>query len=111
MCKLIVFFLCLFPLSSFSATPKKILNIQHWKALTGSQVYFVHVPNLPILDVRVIFSAGSVYDGKQEGIASLTNSMMGEGTDIQNANQIAKTFDNIEVKPNRKKFIFYSSLI
>jgi len=86
----------LFCVSVFAAAPsKKVVDIQHWKTKNGAAVYFVRAPNLPMLDIRVVFSAGSAYDGKNYGLASLTNSMIGEGTKTQDANQIAKAFDNI----------------
>lgn len=93
--KILISFLCVFSLTAFSAAPKKILNIQHWKTSAGGSVYFVSISNLPMLDVRVIFSAGSAYDGKTLGVASLTNDMIGEGTTTQSADKIAKTFDDI----------------
>src|SRR5262245_18098808 len=82
----------------FSSIPKPGINIQYWKTTKGTGVYFVPVRSLPMVDVRVIFAAGSVYDGTTPGIASLTNNMIGQGTATQNANQIAESFDNLGTK-------------
>jgi zinc protease len=46
----------------------------------GVPVYFVERNNLPIVDIAVIFSAGSVRDGSKWGIANLTQQMMGHET-------------------------------
>lgn len=96
--KLIIALFCLMSSSAFSLTPKTRINIQYWKTTKGTPVYFVSVRSLPMLDVRVIFAAGSVYDGNNPGLAFLTNSMIGEGTTTENANQIANSFDNLGAK-------------
>jgi zinc protease len=84
-----------FVVSSALAAAKPIINIQHWKTKTGVNVYFVSAPEIPMLDVNVIFRAGSAYDGKNYGIASFANSMIDEGTRHYDANQIATAFDNV----------------
>lgn len=81
--------------ASAETSKQKVMDIQHWKTKGGANVYFVRIPNLPMLDVRVVFAAGSVYDGKSYGLASLTNSLIGEGTKTKNADQIAATFDRV----------------
>jgi len=101
--KQIIAFFCvsIFCVTGFAATNgHKVMNIQNWKTSNGAVVYFVRVPNLPMLDIRVVFSAGSAYDGKSYGLASLTNSMIGEGTKTQDANQIATVFDNVGAQFN-----------
>jgi zinc protease len=77
------------------ATAKPILNINHWQTNNGALVYFVKTTQLPILDVRVLFNAGSAQDNKLHGIANLTARMLDEGTNKFNANQIAEKFDEI----------------
>ncbi len=74
---------------------KSILDIQYWKTSQGTPVYFVHTPELPMIDTRIIFTAGSAYDDKQWGIASLVTSMLDEGTKSHNADQIADVFDQV----------------
>ncbi len=88
--------LCFISVNAFSlkALPHTV-KIQHWKTSVNTNVYFVRIHNLPIVDIRVMFAAGSAYDNKMIGLASLTNNMIGEGTTIQNADQIAKAFDDV----------------
>ncbi len=54
--------------------------IQHWTSASGTRVYFVPAPELPMLDLRLVFAAGSVYDGTRPGLAALTAAMLDEGT-------------------------------
>ena len=69
--------------------------IEHWQTKNGAPVYFVRSPIIPIVDVQVVFTAGSAYDGKKSGLASFVNSMLGEGTKTHNADQISNTFDSV----------------
>lgn len=72
---------------------KPVLAIQHWQTSQGAPVYFVRNPELPMVDIQIIFTAGSAYDNQQWGLASLTVSMLNEGTQKHSADQIAETFD------------------
>lgn len=71
------------------------LDIQSWKTEQGIPVYFVDMPQIPMLDVKVAFNAGSSRDANQAGLASLTANMLGEGTTTLSADQIAKQFDSL----------------
>ena len=46
-----------------------------------------------MVDIQVIFTAGSAYDNQQWGLASLTASLLDEGTKQHSADQIAQAFD------------------
>lgn len=85
---LLVLFVC-------AAAAKPVVHIQHWYTTKGTDVYFVRAPQIPMLDVAVMFKAGSVYDGKQYGLASLTNSMLNEGAGRLNATELAEHFDAV----------------
>lgn len=86
-------FIILASILPFSIVAKPILPIEHWKTSNGVPVYFVQRSEVPMLDIRVIFKAGSAYDGRQWGLANLTNAMLNEGTSHLNADQIAAKFD------------------
>jgi len=77
------------------AYAKPILNINHWQTGNGALVYFVKAAQLPMLDVRVLFNAGSRQDDRLYGIANLTARILDEGTDHFNADQIAEKFDKL----------------
>ncbi|MEQ8230796.1 MAG: pitrilysin family protein [Gammaproteobacteria bacterium] len=54
-------------------------RIEHWVTDNGARVYFVAAPEIPMLDVRVVFAAGSARDGEHAGLARLTNELLTEG--------------------------------
>tara|TARA_B100001123_G_scaffold228160_1_gene256657 strand:+ start:815 stop:2122 length:1308 start_codon:yes stop_codon:yes gene_type:complete len=64
------------------ATPE----IHHWLTDNGARVYFVEAPEIPILDVRFVFDAGSSRDGTKPGLAQLVNSLLDEGAGGLDAN-------------------------
>jgi zinc protease len=54
-------------------------TIEQWATSGGTAVYFVAAPEIPIIDVRVVFNAGSARDGDRPGIANVVNSLLTEG--------------------------------
>lgn len=73
------------------ATPQ----IQHWETTNGARVYFVAAPELPMLDVSVVFDGGAARDGELSGTALLTNAMLKEGAGDLDTDQIASSFDDV----------------
>ena len=70
-------------------------DIKHWQTANGVRVYFVAAPQLPMLDVRMIFNAGAARDGDRPGTALLTNAMLDEGAAGMSTNQIASAFEDV----------------
>jgi zinc protease len=68
-------------------------DIQRWTTEKGARVLFVAAPELPMLDVRVVFDAGGARDGKQAGVALLTNGLLDQGAEGLGADQIARGFE------------------
>jgi len=77
--------------SVLHATPK----IQNWHTSNGAKVMFVPAPDLPMVDIRVVFDAGSARDGDIPGIAMLANSMLPEGAGDWNADEIAERVEKV----------------
>jgi len=75
--------------------PAAHYKIEYFKTQQGFPVYFVSRQEVPIIDLAVIFTAGSAYDQNNWGIAYFTASMLGEGTKTRTATQIAKEFDSV----------------
>lgn len=73
------------------ATPK----IEHWQTDNGLAVYYVHVPELPMIDLRLTFDAGSARDGKKMGMAGLTSAMLNSGTKEMTTDQLAEAFESV----------------
>lgn len=73
------------------ATPE----IQHWISDNGVRVYFVPVNDLPMVDLRLVFDAGSARDQAKHGVALLTNGMLSEGAASKTAQQLAEQFESV----------------
>jgi len=73
------------------ATPQ----IQTWTSQNGARVLFVAAPELPMVDVRVVFDAGSARDGDRSGLASLTTAMLTQGAGDWDADTIALRMENV----------------
>jgi zinc protease len=88
-------FLILTSIISCTLSAKSIVNIQQWKTQNGVRVLFVNAPQIPMLDLAVVFKAGSVYDQAHAGLAMLTNAMLNEGAGQYSADQLADQLNNV----------------
>ena len=79
-------------INQFAAAAPKI---EHWVTDAGLRVYYVNVPELPILDARLTFAAGSAYDGDKAGLSGMLASMFDKGAAGLNADQIAEAFESV----------------
>ena len=70
-------------------------RIQSWQTANGAKVLFVEAPGLPMVDLRVVFDAGSARDGSLPGLAALTSSLLTEGAGPWDANQIAERLEAV----------------
>jgi len=89
--KLLTFVVLLLLHSAVMATP----TIQNWQTSNGARVLFVQAPELPMLDARVVFDAGSARDEGLPGLAMITNALLTEGAGKLNADQIAERIDDV----------------
>jgi len=71
------------------------LTIQSWTGKEGNKVFYVPAPQLPMVDVRVVFDAGSARDGDKAGLASMTNLLLDHGAGDWNTDQIVERFDEV----------------
>lgn len=66
---------------------------------TGTPALFVAAPELPIVDIRLSFDAGSARDSELReglyGLASLTSQLLDEGTSTQTTDEIAASFERL----------------
>ena len=70
-------------------------KIEHWKTAAGTRVYYVHNPELPLVDIQVVFDAGSARDGAKYGLATLTASLLDSGAGEWNADAIARRLEDV----------------
>jgi zinc protease len=64
-------------------------KIESWQTERGSKVLFVNAPDLPMVDVRVVFDAGSARDLKLPGLSRFTNALLTEGAGDWDADALA----------------------
>jgi len=76
---------------SVMATPQ----IQTWQTMNGAKVLFVPAKEIPMLDVRIVFDAGSARDAGLSGLAVLTNGLLSEGAAGKSSQQIAEAFESV----------------
>ena len=70
--------------------------IQTWQTARGVSVYFVETNQLPMLDIQVVFDAGSVRDPEDKrGLSLLVNSLLDQAAAGQNADQISFEFERL----------------
>lgn len=77
--------------SAANANPE----IESWRMQNETRVYFVPSPELPIVDIRIIFNAGAARDEDDPGVAIMTNGLMSEGAGGFSAGQLAEQFESI----------------
>jgi zinc protease len=73
------------------ATPQ----IETWTTDNQTRVLYVHAPELPMVDVSVVFNAGAARDGDKLGLARMTIAMLNEGAGDMNADAIAASFEDV----------------
>ena len=87
----IIFFFIIFYANIVLASP----NIEYWITSTGAEVYYVHAPELPMVDIQIVFDAGSSRDEDALGIAMLTNSLLADGANGDDADKISNDFESL----------------
>lgn len=68
-------------------------EIEQWTTDNGARVLFVQAPEIPMVDARVTFAAGSVRDGDHPGIARLTSNLLMSGTDDRDTDAVARALE------------------
>jgi zinc protease len=95
----------------FSVPAAASPDIRHWTTKNGARVYFVETHELPIVDIEVVFAAGSAFDPEQlRGLAMLTGSLLDEGAGGLHADEIGYEFERVGAQFNSRTGYDASSL-
>ena len=70
-------------------------RIQTWETPNGARVLFVEAPDLPMVDVRLVFDAGSARDAGKSGLAALTSAMLTQGAGDWDADAVAERMEDV----------------
>ncbi|MFZ0219052.1 MAG: pitrilysin family protein [Candidatus Aquirickettsiella sp.] len=93
------YFLTFFPIfiigTTHAETSSIVLKIEHWSTKNGIPVYFVPKKEIPIIDIGVLFHAGSAQDENSPGIAQFTAQMLDQGTQNLDVDKIANRFEAV----------------
>lgn len=69
-------------------------QLQSWQTENGAKVMFVRAAGLPMVDIRVVFDAGSAREGDHPGLAVFTNAMLTEGAGDWDADALAERLES-----------------
>lgn len=76
-------------------------KIEHFTTNNGTPVAFVYAEQIPIIDIAVYFNAGSARDDSVKkggyGLASLTASLLTQGTSELNENELADALEQLGI--------------
>jgi len=64
-------------------------KVESWQTSRGAKVMYVHAPDLPMVDIRLVFDAGSARDGDLPGLSRFVSSMLHEGAGEWDADALA----------------------
>lgn len=75
--------------------PSRQFNMQQWESSLNVPVYFIHTPELDMLDIVLNINAGSSRDGEQAGLATLTASLLDNGSNKKTADELARSLEQL----------------
>ncbi len=78
-----------------SSIAKAAPNIETWQTEGGAKVLFAQASDLPMVDIRIAFDAGSARDGDRSGLAAMTAAMLTEGAGGLSADTIAERIETV----------------
>jgi len=76
-------------------TTQGMFEVVHWQGEQGTKVVFSPLPELPFIDIHILYAAGSAYDAQNFGLAQLTQQMLGEKTNEKSSETIHDTFESV----------------
>jgi zinc protease len=90
--KLIQIFVLFFILPGIATAAPKI---ERWLTENGARAYFIETHALPMVDVNMVFNAGSARESAdKQGLAMLTSDMLLEGSADMDSKAIAEGFED-----------------
>ena len=70
-------------------------RIEHWRSNSGTPVFFIAAPQIPMLDIQVVLDAGNSRDGALPGLSQITHSLLNTGAGDLDADAIAQQFEDV----------------
>lgn len=80
------------------ATTKQLSDeIEHWQTEEGADVYFIHAPQLPMVDLLFGLDAGAFRAAEKAGLAQLTASLMTKGAGDYDEEQFHEALEDLGI--------------
>lgn len=73
-------------------------EIESWTQANGAKVFFVRADGLPMVDIQMVFDAGSARDGEQFGVAAMTSLLLDKGAGDWDVEEIAGRLEGVGAK-------------
>ncbi len=70
-------------------------RIEHWTSDSGTPVYFIAAPQIPMLDIQVVLDAGNSRDDTLPGLSQITHALLNTGAGDLDADAIARQFEDV----------------
>ena len=70
------------------------VEISKYVTKNGVEILYTKSENIPMIDIKITFDAGSNKDGELKGLSMLTHSLLDEGTSKMNSEEIASAFES-----------------
>lgn len=70
-------------------------RIEHWLSESGTPVFFIAAPQIPMLDIQIVLDAGNSRDGALPGLSQITHSLLNTGAGNLDADAIAQQFEDV----------------
>ncbi len=94
----------------FSCATQAVVKIEKWQTSQGVPVYYVNNPSLPMVDINILFDAGSARDGKQHGLAAFTSVLLGTAAGKWTTDQVSQRFESIGARVGSSFGMDYAGL-
>ena len=70
------------------------IEILEYKTKNGIKVLYSQSENIPMIDIKITFDAGSNRDATLKGLSMITHNLLDEGTSKMNSEEIASSFES-----------------
>jgi len=77
-------------LGFFCQAEATTLKAERWQTRNGTPVVFYQALQVPMLDIKIAFAAGSAYDGQSFGLSALTSELLNQGNKGLSTTEIAE---------------------
>ena len=70
------------------------IEILEYETKNGIKVLYSQSENIPMIDIKITFDAGSNRDATVKGLSMITHNLLDEGTSKMNSEEIASSFES-----------------